>query len=58
MTTNILRNSTLLLILALLAVGAGKSFAQSVPTTPPTQPSPDGGPNPNCTPGVTCLAIH
>jgi hypothetical protein len=48
-----LRKSTLVLALALLATGIGKGIAQTVPI-PPSQASPDGGPDPNCIPGVTC----
>ena len=58
MTTKILRKSTLALILALLVVGAGKSFAQSVPVPTTSQPTPDnpggGSPNPTCTPDFPC----
>jgi hypothetical protein len=48
------RKSTLVLALALLTTGIGNGIAQTVPIPPPSQASPDGGPNPNCIPGVTC----
>ncbi len=64
MNTETLRNYGLALILTILTSGVDKSLAQTVPT-PPSHSSPDGdggnpdsGPNPNCIPGVTCLAIH
>lgn len=62
MNTESLRKCGLALILAVLTSGIGKGLAQTLPI-PPSQPSPDGnnpdgGPNPNCMPGITCLAIH
>jgi hypothetical protein len=64
MHTESLRKCGLALILAVLSSGVGKGIAQTVPI-PPSQLSLDGSnldnlplPNPNCIPGVTCLAIH
>jgi len=57
---SILRKSTLSLILVLLTAGTGKTFAQTYPPLPPTQPSPDddpGGGNPVPT-GPSLMAIH
>lgn len=63
MTTEILRKSTLALILVLLTSSVGKAFAQSELSPAPSQPTAKigepGGGNPDpCADGGCLVAIH